>query len=123
MRMLSLVYSLDPSALDAYQLYLLIYILFNGPLPNSFLSDPAPSLPNTKGSIPNSLFAAHRRLGNPNPKARLKIETFWEIGMGSEGGTGQQGAGFFRSNRLVKLAEGLEGFALASEGERAGLVR
>jgi SCY1-like protein 1 len=53
----------------------------------------------------------------------LKVDAFWEIGMGNEGGTGQQGAGFFKSNRLVKLAEGLEGFALASEGERAALVR
>lgn len=43
--------------------------------------------------------------------------------MGSEGGGGQQGAGFFSSNRLVKLAEGLEGFALASEGDRAALIR
>lgn len=40
--------------------------------------------------------------------------------MSSESGNG---GGFFRNNRLVKLAEGLEGFALASEGERAVLVR
>jgi SCY1-like protein 1 len=43
--------------------------------------------------------------------------------MGNESSTGQPGAGFFKMNRLVKLAEGLEGFALASEGERAALVR
>lgn len=43
--------------------------------------------------------------------------------MGSEVGGGQQGAGFFKGNRLVKLAEGLESFALASEGDRAVLIR
>lgn len=45
--------------------------------------------------------------------------------MGSENGGGQQGAGFFSGNRLVKLAQGFDvgGFALASEGERAVLIR
>lgn len=117
------LYSLDPSALDSFQLYLLIHILFNGPLPSSFVTDPSPSLPNARGGIPASIFPSHRRLGNPNPRARLKVEAFWDLGMGSDGGGGQQGAGFFKGNRLVKLAEGLEGFALASEGDRAILVR
>lgn len=108
--------------MDSYQLYLLIHILFNGPLPSSFISDTNPSLPNARGNIPNSIFAAHRRLGNPNPRARLKVEGFCDMGMASDGG-GQPGLGFFRSNRLVKLAEGLEGFALASEGDRAVLVK
>lgn len=119
----SLLSSLDPSALDSYQLYLLIWILFNGPLPSSFITDPSPSLPTTRGQIPPSIFPSHRRLGNQNPRARLKVEAFCDLGMGSEGGGGQQGAGFFSSNRLVKLAEGLEGFALASEGDRAALIR
>ncbi|KAK4058806.1 Nuclear aminoacylation-dependent tRNA export pathway component [Microbotryomycetes sp. JL221] len=111
----------DPSALDSYQLHLLIYTLFNGPLPPTFgaSSDTPPALPNTRGSIPAQLFQAWRRLGNPNPKARLKTDVFLELGLGSE----SAGGGWWPSNRLVKLSTALEGYSLASESERLGLVR
>ena len=111
----------DASALDSYHLHLLIFTLFNGPLPPNFASssDQPPALPSTRGSIPQSLFQVWRRLGNPNARARLKTDVFLELGMGSE----SAGGGWWPQNRLVKLSAALEGFSLASESERLGLIR
>jgi SCY1-like protein 1 len=64
------------------------------------------------------MFTAWRRLGNPNHRPRLKIDGFLELGMGPAA-TG----GWWPSNRLVKLSTALEGFSLASESERSGLIR
>jgi SCY1-like protein 1 len=103
--------------LDSYQLYLLIQTLFNN-LPPS-----ADATSQQRGSIPTALFSAARRLASANPKSRLKAEALWEIGFGNgEGGGGVAGA-FFRENRLIKVCNGLEGFSLASQGERAALVK
>lgn len=111
----------DASALDSYHLHLLLYTLFNGPLPPAFSSssDAPPALPTTRGSIPTPLFQVWRRLGNPNARARLKTDVFLELGMGSE----SAGGGWWPQNRLVKLSTALEGFSLASESERLGLIR
>ncbi|KAA1064826.1 hypothetical protein PGT21_015926 [Puccinia graminis f. sp. tritici] len=110
---------LDPSCLDSYQLYLLIQTLFNNLPPSVDISS------QQHGSIPPALFSAACRLALANPKSRLKAEAFWEMGFGSgegEGGGGVAGA-FFRENRLIKVCNGLEGFSLASQGERALLVK
>lgn len=108
---------LDPSCLDSYQLYLLIQTLFNK-LPPS-----ADAASQQRGSIPSALFSAARRLASTNPQTRLKAEAFWQIGFGSgESGGGVAGA-FFRDNRLIQVCNGLEGFSLASQGERAALVK
>ena len=98
-----------------------MFILFNGPLPPalSASSDAPPALPAQRGQIPAPLFQVWRRLGNPNPAARLKTAAFLDLGLGSE----SAGGGWWPSNRLVKLSSALEGFALASESERASLVR
>ncbi|GAA5932952.1 COPI-interacting protein CEX1 [Sporobolomyces koalae] len=109
----------DPSAYDSYLLHLLIFQLFNGPLPNSFLSPTSdtPSLSTTaRGSIPPSLFQAWRRLGSPNPATRLKTGQFLEMALAPTDG-------WATHNRLVKLSTALEGFSLASENERTTLVR
>ncbi|GAA5874201.1 hypothetical protein JCM8547_007789 [Rhodosporidiobolus lusitaniae] len=110
----------DPSTLDSYLLHLFLYTIFNGPLPTSFLSPPSPSdtpsLPQTRGSLPPSLFQPWRRLGNPNPSPRLKTSAFLDLGQ-------HPSEGWWPSNRLVKLSLALEGFALATENERAGLIR
>ncbi|GAA6029397.1 hypothetical protein JCM8097_003658 [Rhodosporidiobolus ruineniae] len=110
----------DASTLDSYLLHLFLYTVFNGPLPSSFLSPSSPSdtpsLPQQRGSIPTALFTPWRRLGNPNPAARLKTSAFLELGT-------HPAEGWWPSNRLVKLSAALEGFALASENERAGLIR
>ncbi|KNE89963.1 SCY1 protein kinase [Puccinia striiformis f. sp. tritici PST-78] len=108
---------LDPACLDSYQLYLLIQTLFNNLPPSADVTS------QQRGSIPPALFSAARRLASASPKSRLKAETFWEIGLGNgEGGGGVAGA-FFRENRLIKVCNGLEGFSLASQGERASLVK
>ncbi|BGP53835.1 hypothetical protein JCM8202_005610 [Rhodotorula sphaerocarpa] len=109
----------DPSTLDSYLLHLFLYTVFNGPLPNSFLSSSAsetPSLPQTRGSFPPALFQPWRRLGNPNPAARLKTTAFLDLGQ-------HPGEGWWPSNRLVKLSAALDGFGLASEDERISLIR
>lgn len=91
-----------------------MHLLFNGPLPVT------PSeTPTARGNIPPSLFPHARRLFTPNgpPNSRLKASTLWAAGMA------QTPPGPFRSNRLVRMAEGLDAFALASEGDRAALIR
>lgn len=107
----------DPSALDAYHLYLFLYTVFNGPLPPNFSSTP---LPQTRGSIPATLFPSYRRLANPLPRARLKTPIFLELGLAPETSTS---GGWWPSNRLVKLSSALESFSLASESEKSSLVR
>lgn len=105
----------EPHAYDSFLLYLFIHLLFNGPLPTSSLSE----TPTARGQIPPSLFPHVRRLCPPNgpPNSRQKSSAVYAAG------TSANPPGPFRSNRLVHLAEGLDGFALASEGERAALVR
>lgn len=66
--------------------------------------------------MPVAIFAAWRRLGNPNHRPRLKTTGFLELGLAAEGG-------WWPSNRLVKLSTALEGFSLASESERNTLIR
>ncbi|GAA5886151.1 hypothetical protein JCM3774_002997 [Rhodotorula dairenensis] len=110
----------DPSTLDSYLLHLFLYTLFNGPLPNSYLSpagSETPTLPQTRGSLPSPMFQPWRRLGNPNPAARLRTTAFLDLGQhpGNEG--------WWPANRLVKLAAALDGFALATEDERTLLIR
>ncbi|BGP22651.1 other/SCY1 protein kinase [Rhodotorula toruloides] len=109
----------DVSTLDSYLLHLFLYTVFNGPLPTSYLSPSAsetPSLPQVRGSIPPALFQPWRRLGNPNPAARLKTSAFLDLG-------NHPGEGWWTSNRLVKLSTALEGFSLGTEDERVGLIR
>lgn len=111
-------YRYDPSTLDSYLLHLFLFTVFNGPLPASFTapSSDSPSLPQTRGNLPPALFQPWRRLGNPNPAARLKTSAFLDLG-------NHPGEGWWTSNRLVKLSAALEGFSLAGEDERTSLLR
>lgn len=107
---------------DSWLLYLFIYELFNGPLPNSYLSasgSEAPTLPATsRGQIPQPLFQPWKRLGGQNPLARLKTSSFLDLGNSlSDGG------GWWTNNRLVKLSAALDNFSLSSENEQATLIR
>ena len=45
---------------------------------------------------------------------------FLELGMSHTAG---EGSGFFASNRLVKVCAGLDNFNLASEAEKASLLK
>ncbi|KAL1734884.1 armadillo-type protein [Schizophyllum commune] len=108
----------NPAALDAYDLGLLIHILFNpDAFPPATASPPhPPPNPSSRGAIPNSIFPSYKRLLNPNPGARLTPKGFLEIGMGSE-------KGFFAGNRLVQVCAGLDNFALSSEADKATLLK
>jgi SCY1-like protein 1 len=55
---------------------------------------------------------------NPNPKARLTTAGFL-----LEGGKGEDKKGYFGGNRFVWVGEGLDGWGLKGEGERAELLR
>lgn len=106
-----------PSGADAYALGLLLNATFNPTFHPPPTATP-PHQPPTAASrhdIPAAIFPLFKKLVNPNPKARLTAKGFLEIGMTD--------LGFFASNRLVKVCSGLDGFAVASEAEKATLLR
>ncbi|RDX48021.1 ARM repeat-containing protein [Lentinus brumalis] len=113
---------LPTAAADAYGLGLLIHFAFN---PNHTLPATAqpphpPPTAASRGNIPTSIFPAYKKLLNPNPKARLTPAHFLELGMSQTAG---EGSGFFATNRLVKVCAGLDNFNLASEAEKASLLK
>jgi SCY1-like protein 1 len=105
-----------PAVADAYALALLLHTTFNpsAPLP----STTAPPTLASRGTIPTAVFAAYKRMLNPNPKARLSPQAFLELGTATTGD-----GGFFANNPLVKICAGLDNFALSSEVEKAALLR
>ncbi|KAG8898592.1 hypothetical protein FRB99_007336 [Tulasnella sp. 403] len=114
--------SLDPACADAYALGLLLHAVFNAghpPPPTIFPPHPPPP-PSSRGSIPPAIFPSFRRLLNPNPKTRFTAKAFLDLGLGEKPG---DGAGFFASNGLYKVCSGLDGFPLASDGEKSALLR
>jgi SCY1-like protein 1 len=105
------------SAADAYALGLLLHAVFNPshpPPPTAEPPHPAPA-PSSRGSIPHTVFNPFKKLLNPNPKGRFNAKGFLEVGM-MEGG-------FFSSNRLVRVCSSLDNFALASEVDKAILLK
>ncbi|RPD63710.1 ARM repeat-containing protein [Lentinus tigrinus ALCF2SS1-6] len=118
----SVLKELPTAAADAYGLGLLIHFTFN---PNHTLPATAqpphpPPTAASRGTIPTSIFPAYKKLLNPNPKARLTPAHFLELGMSQTAG---DGSGFFATNRLVKVCAGLDNFNLASESEKASLLK
>ncbi|KAH8108102.1 hypothetical protein BXZ70DRAFT_36637 [Cristinia sonorae] len=107
---------------DAYALGLLIHFSFNPtePLPPTAQPPHPPPTAQSRGAIPVSVFPAYKKLLNPNPKARLTPKNFLDLGMAQTAG---EGAGFFVSNKLVKVCAGLDNFNLASESEKSILLR
>ncbi|KAH9858547.1 ARM repeat-containing protein [Lenzites betulinus] len=118
----SVLKELPPAAADAYGLGLLIHFAFNPSQGVPATAQPPHSPPTaaSRGLIPTAIFPAYKKLLNPNPKARLSPAHFLELGMSQTAG---DGAGFFAGNRLVKVCEGLDGFNVASEGEKASLLK
>lgn len=107
----------NPSSVDAYSLGLLLHTLFNQTdvIPDTAKPPHTPPPASARGRIPTILFPLFKRLLNPNPKARLTPKGFLEVGIANDG--------FFASNRLVKVCLGLDNFALASEGDKAALLK
>lgn len=110
----------DPSAHDAYTLALLIHKLFNPthPLPPTASPPHPPPQASSRGAIPAAIFPQFKRMLNPNPKTRLTAAGFL-----GEGGESESRRGYFAGNRFVWVGEGLEGWALKGEGERAELLK
>lgn len=79
-----------------------------------------PPQPSSRGAIPPAIFPSFKRLLNPNAKARFTAKGFLELGMGEKPG---DGSGFFINNGMYKICAGLDGFALASDGEKHALLR
>ncbi|KAI0674764.1 ARM repeat-containing protein [Trametes maxima] len=113
---------LPPAAADAYGLGLLIHFAFNANqgLPATAQPPHPPPTAASRGAIPTSIFPAYKKLLNPNPKARLTPAHFLELGTSHTAG---DGSGFFANNQLVKVCAGLDGFNVASEGEKASLLK
>lgn len=108
----NLVISSDPTVTDAYLFALLIHTIYN---PHQSLPDltSAPTQA-TAGAIPRSLFPIFKRMLNPNPRTRLSTAAFIpEL----------EKIGFWQGNNLVELVDSLEAFELASEGEKATVLR
>ncbi|TBU30194.1 armadillo-type protein [Dichomitus squalens] len=110
------------SAADAYGLGLLIHFAFNPnqPVPATAQPPHPPPTAASRGAIPISIFPSYKKLLNPNPKARLSPAHFLNLGMSQTAG---EGSGFFATNRLVIVCAGLDNFNLASESEKATLLR
>ncbi|KAF8637981.1 hypothetical protein AX16_010613 [Volvariella volvacea WC 439] len=107
----------NPAVADSYALGLLLHSVFNPNQPPPATAQPPhpPPVPSSRGAIPTSVFAAFKRLLNPNGGARLTPKGFLELGM-TDGG-------FFANNRLVKVCNGLDNFSLASEADKTTLLR
>lgn len=107
----------EPATADAYALGLLLHAVFNPshpPPPTSQPPHPLPS-PSSRGFIPSSVFPFFKKLLNPNPKTRLTPKDFLDNGMNQ--------TGFFATNRLIQVCQGLDNFALGSETDKNTLLR
>jgi SCY1-like protein 1 len=113
---------LHVAAPDGYGLGLLMFQLFNpdAPYPQTIFPPHPQPLSSDRGTMPAPLFALFKRLINPSPKARLRAKELFDLGMGTTVG---EHTGFFSRNKLVKICESLDGFALMGEEERLAFLR
>ncbi|KAN0064491.1 Nuclear aminoacylation-dependent tRNA export pathway component [Thecaphora frezii] len=102
--------SMDSTLLDSYSLALVAIEAFNGTLPPQTSTSVPP-----RGHVPQPVYAMLQRMLVPNAKNRMTVEKVVDAGE-AEGG-------FFKENTLVKVARGLDGFLLASENEKAAIIR
>ncbi len=102
--------SMDSTLLDSYALALVAIEAFNGPLPPQTGTAAPP-----RGHVPQHLYSALQRMLVPNAKTRSTVAKVWEAGEGE--------GGFFKENTLVKVARGLDGFLLATENEKADIIK
>ncbi|TKY86553.1 hypothetical protein EX895_004702 [Sporisorium graminicola] len=102
--------NMDSTLFDSYSLALVAIEAFNGPLPPQTGTAAPP-----RGHVPQALYSALQRMLVPNAKTRSTVARVWEAGE-AEGG-------FFKDNTLVKVARGLDGFLLATENEKASIIK
>lgn len=104
--------STDPTHEDTYLLAMWLFWLYNPEKPPPQLSSaPTPAM---AGAIPKRLFPLWKRMVNPNARTRLSTTSFIAEA---------QSAGIWTDNPLVALVDGLDGFELRSDGEKASLLR
>ncbi|CAK9786513.1 hypothetical protein CC85DRAFT_256266 [Cutaneotrichosporon oleaginosum] len=102
----------DPAFEDTYLLAMWLFWLFNPEKPPPQLSTaPTPAM---AGAIPKRLFPLWKRMVNPNARTRLSTTNFVAEA---------QASGIWSDNPLVSLVDGLDGFELRSDGEKAMLLR
>ena len=106
----SVLSNMDSTLLDSYSLALVAIEAFNGPLPPQTGTAAPP-----RGHVPQALYTVLHRMLIPNAKTRNTVARVWEAGE-AEGG-------FFKENTLVKVARGLDGFLLATENEKASIIK
>ena len=112
----------NPSAADSYGFGLLIHFVFNPSQPAPPTSHPPhpPPQPSSRGAIPGGIFPLFKKLLTPDPRGRMTVKTFLDVGMSEASG---EGSGFFSHNRLVNICQGLDNFALSSDSEKSNMIR
>ena len=91
---------------DSFDFGVLIYESFNGDYTGTEQAG------QTK-SVPPTMQTGYKRLVNANPKARISVGSFLEMG--------QRGGGFFDSP-LIKLTDGIENLGVKSPEEREAFL-
>lgn len=119
---LILPFSNNPSAADSYGFGLVIHFVFNPSQPAPPTSHPPhpPPQPSSRGAIPGGIFPLFKKLLTPDPRNRMAVKNFLDIGMSEASG---EGSGFFSRNRLVSICRGLDDFALSSDSEKSNMIR
>jgi len=109
-------------AADSYGFGLVIHFAFNPSQPAPPTSHPPhpPPQPSSRGAIPGAIFPLFKKLLVPDPRSRMAIKTFLDIGMSEASG---EGSGFFSHNRLVNICQDLDNFALSSDSEKSNMIR
>nr|CDI53080.1 arm repeat-containing protein [Melanopsichium pennsylvanicum 4]SNX84569.1 related to CEX1 \ len=102
--------NMDSTLLDSYSLALVAVEAFNGTLPPQSSTAAPP-----RGHVPQAFYSALQRMLVPNAKTRNTVAKAWEAG--------EADGGFFKENTLVKVARGLDGFLLATENEKASIIK
>ena len=112
----------NPSAADSYGFGLVIHFVFNPsqpPPPTSHPPHPPPQ-PSSRGAIPGGIFPLFKKLLTPDPRSRMTVKAFLDIGASDVRG---EGSGFFSHNRLVSICQGLDDFALSGDSEKSNMIR
>lgn len=112
----------NPSAADSYGFALVIHFVFNPsqPAPPTTHSPHPPPQPSSRGAIPGGIFPLFKKLLTPDPRSRMTVKTFLDIGMSELSG---EGSGFFSHNRLLNICQGLDNFALSADPEKSNMIR
>ncbi|KAF9653221.1 ARM repeat-containing protein [Thelephora ganbajun] len=112
----------NPSAADSYGFGLIIHFVFNPSQlapPTSHPPHPPPQ-PSSRGAIPGGIFPLFKKLLTPDPRSRMTVKTFLDVGMSEVAG---EGSGFFSHNRLVNICQDLDNFALSGDSEKSNMIR